>query len=147
MSNNQTLFLSFNNAWLNLSAEALSFLTETTGGTSNFKLFYRLLFLMQLEETVVTIRGIPVTIMPGQLNAPMNSLQEDWGISRKCIGAFFDKLEKLGVIARQSNRVTTIIDMKCVFSWTDNEGRVKNAFFKQLDDKTIKDTAHIAKKP
>lgn len=109
--------ITFKNVSLNLTAEALEYLCGTTAGTANIIFFKDLLSRMTDTKTTVLKRGISIEIRPGQADASMLSMARSWGVGRKVALGIFTAMERHGIIRRNSDNITSLIDMVCVSGW------------------------------
>lgn len=115
--------LGFGNIMLNLTADAVEFLSGQTNGTSNFALFHYLLTRMATQTSVVSRRGVQVSLPPGQAEVAMSDLEAIFGIKRKQATNLFNKMEQLNLIRRHSDTLTTLCDFVCVSGWFANKQR------------------------
>lgn len=78
------------------------------------------------EETSFIKRGIRSTLKVGQVEASLIRLAGRLDCDRKTVRKSLNKLESLGMIRRNSDRLTTIIDMACLVGWFTPNGFVPN---------------------
>ena len=120
-----------------LSPEALEFLCGTTNGVSNCRLFVDLLNAMHIETGTTEKRGITITLQPGQVELAMSAFEERWGIKRKQARGFVDRLAQLNLVRRNSNKLTTIIDIICVWRWMVNGRGVQNPLYPPVSHNAV----------
>jgi hypothetical protein len=101
-------------------------LLEKPDKDKNLRALNYLLANTVAQQTDIEKRGIKSHLQVGQVEAPLLKLADAWHCDRKTVRAILDRLESLGMIARHSDRYTTIIDMVCLLGWRTSTGFVKN---------------------
>ena len=101
-----------------------------------------LLLLARHNSGLVTIRGIDINLIPGQLCYSQLSLSKRWQWDRKKVKKFLNQLKKREMVDIKISKVTTIITIKNWFSYqgVDNktDNRIPNKFPTNKNDKNGK---------
>lgn len=112
-----------------MSIEAWYFLHGTTNGVCNLFYFLSLLSKMQITEVLAGKRRQNYTVKAGQVDGSMLGLSKEWHIGRKAVRRLLDDFSERGVIAVESNPLTSLISLVCVRSWLDGGRLVENPMF------------------
>ena len=113
-----------------MSVEAWYFLHGSTDGICNLTYLLSLLSKMTVSEVQSTKRGLGYAVHPGQVDSSMLVLAKEWGIWRKAVSRLLEDFSERGLI-RDSNPVTSIIDMVCVKSWMIAGRLIENPAYRQ----------------
>ena len=113
-----------------MSIEAWYFLHGTTNGVCNLFYFLSLLSKMQTAETLAGKRGQTYTVKAGQADGSLLGLSREWRIGRKAVRRLLDDFAERGIIAVESNPLTSLISLVCVRSWLDDGRLVENPMFR-----------------
>lgn len=113
-----------------LGVEGWYFLHGTTRGVCNLFYFLSLLSKMQTAEILVGKRGQSYTVKAGQADGSLLGLSKEWRIGRKAVRRLLDDFAERGVIAVESNPLTSLISLVCVRSWLDGGRLVENPMFR-----------------
>ena len=100
-----------------LTAEAISFLSETTNGTSHFAILGQLIKNTSVAPSSTSKRGNVITLDVGQVECSVHSCCAQFGIGRKKFEAIMRKMEQQGIIRMHRSRLATVADMTCITSW------------------------------
>lgn len=112
-----------------LSIEAWYFLHGTTGGVCNLFYFLSLLSKMQTADVQLGKRGQTYTVKAGQADGSLLRLSREWRIGRKAVRRLLDDFAERGIIAVESNPLTSLISLVCVRSWVIDGRLVENPMF------------------
>lgn len=112
-----------------LGIEAWYFLHGTTGGVCNIFYFLSLLSKMQTADVQLGKRGQSYTVKAGQADGSLLGLSREWRIGRKAVRRLLDDFAGRGIIAVESNPLTSLISLVCVKSWLDGGRLVENPMF------------------
>ena len=107
----------FGNVNLSLTAEAISFLSETTNGTSHFAILGQLIKNTSVAPSSTSKRGNVITLGVGQVECSVHSCCAQFGIGRKKFEAIMRQMEQHGIIHMHRSRLATVADMTCITSW------------------------------
>lgn len=107
---------------LSLTAEAISFLSETTNGTSHFAILGQLIKNTSVAPSSTSKRGNVITLDVGQVECSIHSCCARFGIGRKKFEVIMRKMEQHGIIRMHRSRLATIADMNCITSWLLPDG-------------------------
>ncbi len=127
---NSILKPTFKNANLALTAKQLHYLNGTTADTTNFVFYYNLVSRMATATMVEKVRGIDITVSPGQVLASKSTLAKEWNINRKTVIAMFKDMMDIGLIEYDSSRLSTIINLTSISGWYASGGYYKNPYYK-----------------
>lgn len=112
----------FGNVNLSLTAEAISFLSETTNGTSHFAILGQLIKNTSVAPSSTSKRGNVITLGVGQVECSVHSCCAQFGIGRKKFEAIMRQMEQHGIIRMHRSRLATVADMTCITSWHLSDG-------------------------
>jgi len=107
----------FDKVNLSLTAEAISFLSETTNGTSHFAILGQLIRNTSVTPSSTYKRGNVITLDVGQVECSVHSYCAQFGIGRKKFEAIMRQMEQHGIIRMHRSRLATVSDMTCITSW------------------------------
>ena len=113
-----------------MSIEAWYFLHGTTNGVCNLFYFLSLLSKMQTADVQVGKRGQSYTVKAGQADGSLLGLSREWRIGRKAVRRLLDDFAERGIIAVESNPLTSLISLVCVRSWVIDGRLVENPMFR-----------------
>lgn len=113
-----------------MSIEAWYFLHGTTNGVCNLFYFLSLLSKMQTAETLAGKRGQTYTVKAGQADGSLLGLSREWRIGRKAVRRLLDDFAERGIIAVDSNPLTSLISLVCIRSWVIDGRLVENPMFR-----------------
>lgn len=113
-----------------LGVEGWYFLHGTTNGICNLFYFLSLLSKMQTASTQVNKRGLAYKVKAGQADGSLLGLSKEWHIGRKAVRRLLDDFSERGVMAVESNPLTSLISMVCVKSWLDGGRLIENPMFR-----------------
>ncbi len=113
-----------------MSVEAWYFLHGTTNGACNLFYFLSLLSKMQTTDTQAGKREQTYTVKAGQADGSLLGLSREWHIGRKAVRRLLDDFAKRGMIAVESNPLTSLISLVCVRSWVIDGRLVENPMFR-----------------
>ncbi len=113
-----------------MSVEAWYFLHGTTNGICNLFYFLSLLSKMQTTDTQAGKRGQTYLVRAGQADGSLLGLSREWRIGRKAVRRLLDDFAKRGMIAVESNPLTSLISLVCVRSWVIDGRLVENPMFR-----------------
>ncbi len=113
-----------------LSVEAWYFLHGTTNGVCNLFYFLSLLSKMQTANTQAGKRGQTYTVKAGQADGSLLGLSREWRIGRKAVRRLLDDFAERGMIAVESNPLTSLISLVCVRSWVIYGRLIENPMFR-----------------
>lgn len=113
-----------------LGIEAWYFLHGTTGGVCNLFYFFSLLSKMQTADVQLGKRGQDYTVKAGQADGSLLGLSREWRIGRKAVRRLLDDFAERGIIAVESNPLTSFISLVCVRSWVIDGRLVENPMFR-----------------
>ena len=113
-----------------LGVEGWYFLHGTTRGVCNLFYFLSLLSKMQTTEVLAGKRRQNYTVKAGQADGPLLGLSKEWRIGRKAVRRLLDDFAERGIIAVESNPLTSLISLVCVKSWLDGGRLVENPMFR-----------------
>ena len=113
-----------------LSIEAWYFLHGTTNGVCNLFYFLSLLSKMQTADVQLGKRGQTYTVKAGQADGSLLGLSREWRIGRKAVRRLLDDFAERGIIAVESNPLTSLISLVCVRSWVIDGRLVENPMFR-----------------
>ena len=105
-----------------LTAEAISFLSETTNGTSHFAILGQLIKNTSVTPSSTSKRGNVITLDVGQVECSVHSCCAQFGIGRKKFEAIMRQMEQHGIIRMHRSRLATVADMTCITSWLLPDG-------------------------
>ncbi len=112
-----------------MSVDAWYFLHGTTNSVCNLFYFLSLLSKMQTTDTQAGKRGQTYTVKAGQADGSLLGLSREWRIGRKAVRRLLDDFAERGMIAVESNPLTSLISLVCVRSWLDGGRLVENPMF------------------
>ena len=112
-----------------LSIDAWFFLHGTTEGRENIYYFLSLLSKMAITDTPVLKRGQEYVVKAGQIDGSILGLSKEWEIGRKSASRLLEDFSNLGMIKVESNPLTSIITMMCVYQWMDKGIKTTNPFY------------------
>lgn len=112
-----------------MGIEAWYFLHGTTNGICNLFYFLSLLSKMQTTEVLASKRRQNYTVKAGQADGPLLGLSKEWRIGCKAVRRLLDDFAERGIIAVESNPLTSLISLVCVKSWLDGGRLVENSMF------------------
>lgn len=112
-----------------LSIDAWFFLHGTTEGRENIYYFLSLLSKMAITDTPVIKRGQEYVVKAGQIDGSILGLSKEWEIGRKATSRLLEDFSNLGMIKVESNPLTSIITMMCVYQWMDKGIKTTNPFY------------------
>lgn len=107
---------------LSLTAEAISFLSETTNGTSHFAILGQLIKNTSVAPSSTSKRGNVITLGVGQVECSVHSCCAQFGIGRKRFEAIMRQMEQHGIIRMHRSRLATVADLTCITSWLLPDG-------------------------
>lgn len=107
---------------LSLTAEAISFLSETTNGTSHFTILAQLIKNTSVTPSSTSKRGNVITLGVGQVECSVHSCCAQFGIGRKKFEAIMRQMEQHGIIRMHRSRLATVADLTCITSWLLPDG-------------------------
>ena len=107
---------------LSLTAEAISFLSETTNGTSHFAILGQLIKNTSVTPSSTSKRGNVITLDVGQVECSVHSCCAQFGIGRKKFEAIMRQMEQHGILRMHRSRLATVADMTCITSWLLPDG-------------------------
>ena len=113
-----------------LTVEAWYFLHGTTNGVCNLFYFLSLLSKMQTADVQLGKRGQTYTVKAGQADGSLLGLSREWRIGRKAVRRLLDDFAERGIIATESNPLTSLISLVCVRSWVLDGRLVENPMFR-----------------
>ena len=113
-----------------LTVEAWYFLHGTTNGACNLFYFLSLLSKMQTADVQLGKRGQTYTVKAGQADGSLLGLSREWRIGRKAVRRLLDDFAERGIIAVESNPLTSLISLVCVWSWVIDGRLVENPMFR-----------------
>ena len=113
-----------------LSIEAWYFLHGTTNGVCNLFYFLSLLSKMQTADAQLGKRGQTYTVKAGQADGSLLGLSREWRIGRKAVRRLLDDFAERGIIAVESNSLTSLISLVCIRSWVIDGRLVENPMFR-----------------
>ncbi len=113
-----------------MSVEAWYFLHGTTNGASNLFYFLSLLSKMQTADTQFVKRGQTYSVKAGQADGSLLGLSREWRIGRKAVRRLLDDFAERGIIAVESNPLTSLISLVCVKSWVIDGHLIENPMFR-----------------
>ncbi len=113
-----------------MSVEAWYFLHGTTNGVCNLFYFLSLLSKMQTADTQAGKRGQTYTVKAGQADGSLLGLSREWRIGRKAVRRLLDDFAERGMIAVESNPLTSLISLVCVRSWVIYGRLIENPMFR-----------------
>ncbi len=113
-----------------MSVEAWYFLHGTTNGVCNLFYFLSLLSKMQTADTQAGKRGQTYTVKAGQADGSLLGLSREWRIGRKAVRRLLDDFAERGMIAVESNPLTSLISLVCVRSWVIDGRLIENPMFR-----------------
>lgn len=113
-----------------MSVEAWYFLHGTTNGACNLFYFLSLLSKMQTADTQLGKRGQTYLVQAGQADGSLLGLSREWRIGRKAVRRLLDNFAERGVIAVESNPLTSLISLVCVRSWVIDGRLIENPMFR-----------------
>ena len=112
-----------------LSIDAWFFLHGTTEGRENIYYFFSLLSKMAITDTSVLKRGQEYVLKAGQIDGSILGLSKEWEIGRKATSRLLEDFSNLGMIKVESNPLTSILTMMCVYQWMDKGIKTTNPFY------------------
>ncbi len=112
-----------------MTIEAWYFLHGTTNGVCNFFYFLSLLSKMQTADVQLGKRGQAYTVKAGRADGSLLGLSREWRIGRKAVRRLLDDFAERGMIAVESNQLTSLISLVCVRSWVIDGRLVENPMF------------------
>ena len=112
-----------------LSIDAWVFLHGTTEGRENIYYFLSLLSKMAITDTPVLKRGQEYVVKAGQIDGSILGLSKEWEIGRKATSRLLEDFSNLGMIKVESNPLTSIITMMCVYQWMDKGIKTTNPYY------------------
>ncbi len=124
MDNKNTNPLPYSKVNINLSTEAMDFLSETSNGTSHFAILSQLIKNTCTQASATSKRGNTINLKVGQVECSVHSYCEKFGIKRKKFESIMRRMEQLGVIRMHRSRLATVADMLCIDSWLLNDDTV-----------------------
>ncbi len=113
-----------------ISVEAWYFLHGTTNGVCNLFYFLSLLSKMQAANIQLGKRGQSYMVKAGQADGSLLGLSREWRIGRKAVRRLLDDFSERGMIAVESNPLTSLISLVCVKSWVIDGRLVENPTFR-----------------
>ena len=122
MTTNTNSIMPFGKVNLSLTAEAISFLSETTNGTSHFAILGQLIKNTSVTPSSTSKRGNVITLDVGQVECSVHSCCAQFGIGRKKFEAIMRQMEQHGIIRMHRSRLATVADMTCITSWQLPDG-------------------------
>ncbi len=118
-----------------LSAEAQSYLADTTDGTSHYAVLNQLIRDTSVREATTSKHGITIRLIPGRVDCSVNSLCRHLSLGRKATEAVMKEFERLGIIRMHRSKLASIGDMICITSWQLHDGTViSNDILHDLSD-------------
>jgi len=117
MNTNSNPIMPFGEVNLSLTAEAISFLSETTNGTSHFAILGQLIKNTSVTPSFTSKRGNVITLDVGQVECSVHSYCAQFGIGRKKFESIMRQMEQHGIIRMHRSRLATVADMTCITSW------------------------------
>ncbi len=124
MDNKNTNPLPYSKVNINLSTEAMDFLSETSNGTSHFTILSQLIKNTCTQASTTSKRGNTINLKVGQVECSVHSYCEKFGIKRKKFESIMRRMEQLGVIRMHRSRLATVANMLCIDSWLLNDDTV-----------------------
>ena len=109
---------------LNLTTEAICFLSETTNGTSHFAILGQLIKNTSVAPSSTSKRGNVITLDVGQVECSIHSCCAHFGIGRKKFEAIMHQMEQHDIIRMHRSRLATVADMTCITSWLLPDGSI-----------------------
>ncbi len=113
-----------------MSVEAWYFLHGTTNGACNLFYFLSLLSKMQTADTQLGKRGQTYLVQAGQADGSLLGLSREWRVGRKSVRRLLDDFAERGMIAVESNQLTSLISLVCVRSWVIDGRLIENPMFR-----------------
>ncbi|MCH5238441.1 MAG: hypothetical protein J1E95_11710, partial [Muribaculaceae bacterium] len=74
-------------------------------------------------------RPIEDMLKAGQIDGSILGLSKEWEIGRKATSRLLEDFSNLGMIKVESNPLTSIITMMCVYQWMDKGIKTTNPFY------------------
>lgn len=112
-----------------LSVEAWYFLHGTTNGAATFSISSPCCRRCRRQMSN-SASGQTYSIKAGQADGSLLGLSREWRIGRKAVRRLLDDFAERGMIAVESNPLTSLISLVCVRSWLDGGRLVENPMFR-----------------
>lgn len=122
MTTHANSIMPFGKVNLSLTAEAISFLSETTNDTSHFAILGQLIKNTSVTPSSTSKRGNVITLDVGQVECSIHSYCAQFGIGRKKFEAIMRQMEQHGIIRMHRSRLATVADITCITSWQLPDG-------------------------
>lgn len=125
-----------------LSEGQQDFLSDNQSGVDRYRCFTQLCRMAVMEPTEYQKRGFSVQLQVGQAAASEVELATVWKCNRKTVSRLLDNLNRLGLVASESNNRTTIHTLRCLRGWYVGSKAVVNPNYS--DDRLAVDSQNAA---
>ena len=128
-------FYSFQNIWLNLSADALEWLARTTVNDRkevihHFTIFNDFLLNMRTDVGSDESFRRPIEICAGRVQYAETMLGKRYGFGRTRMRNIISDMEELGLIKVAKSTVGSVATVTCMSRWREDDGKTtKNQFY------------------
>lgn len=122
MNSHSNPIMPFGKLNLSLTAEAISFLSKATNGTSHFAILGQLIKNTSVTPSSTSKRGNVIKLDVGQVECSVHSCCTQFGIGRKKFETIMHQMEQHGIIRMHRSRLATVADMTCIISWLLPDG-------------------------